>query len=141
MAKMTEEMKLLLKLLLEQEEQGEAGQNVVVPSPRAKASLKAEQAKLAQVEKQNREADMQNARRELYASHEPVLPPNPKEVPIWEKYALTTAEASQYFHIGYKKLKAIINKDKYAKYLIWQGGRVFIKRKLFEEWLNNEIEV
>ena len=31
--------------------------------------------------------------------------------------------------------------DKYAEYLLWNGGRVYIKRKLFEEYLNKETEV
>ncbi|MBR2556219.1 MAG: excisionase [Aeriscardovia sp.] len=64
-----------------------------------------------------------------------------KEVPIWEKYALSVTEATQYFHIGRKKLREIINKDKYANYLVWNGGHVFIKRKLFEEYLDHEVQL
>jgi hypothetical protein len=90
--------------------------------------------------KEFRDEDFQRARSDLYASHENNVS-NMKTVPIWEKYALTVAEAAQYFHIGTKKLRKIINADKYAKYLIWNGGRVFIKRQMFEEFLNNEIQL
>ena len=54
------------------------------------------------------------------------------EVPVWEKYALTITEAAQYFSIGENKLRNHINEHKNAKYVIWSGSHVLIKRKLFE---------
>lgn len=82
---------------------------------------------------------MANARG-MYSAHENVAY-NMKKVPIWEKYALSLSEAAEYFHIGTRRLRQIIAKDKYAKYLIWNGGRVFFKRKMFEEYLNNEVQL
>jgi len=76
----------------------------------------------------------------MYSTHENVAY-NMKKVPIWEKYALSLSEAAEYFHIGTRRLRQIIAKDKYAKYLIWNGGRVFFKRKMFEEYLNNEVQL
>lgn len=43
---------------------------------------------------------------------------------------MSLSEAAEYFHIGTRRLRQIIAKDKYAKYLIWNGGRVFFKRKM-----------
>lgn len=54
---------------------------------------------------------------------------------------ITLFAADEYFHIGTRRLRQIIAKDKYAKYLIWNGGRVFFKRKMFEEYLNNEVQL
>lgn len=90
--------------------------------------------------KEERAEDLQRARSDMYSAHENVAY-NMKKVPIWEKYALSLSEAAEYFHIGTRRLRQIIAKDKYAKYLIWNGGRVFFKRKMFEEYLNNEVQL
>ena len=90
--------------------------------------------------KEERAEDLQQARSDMYSAHENVAY-NMKKVPIWEKYALSLSEAAEYFHIGTRRLRQIIAKDKYAKYLIWNGGRVFFKRKMFEEYLNNEVQL
>ena len=31
------------------------------------------------------------------------------DIPVWEKYMLSTEEASEYFHIGINKLRRIIS--------------------------------
>lgn len=56
-----------------------------------------------------------------------------KYVPIWEKYTLTIEEASLYFNIGDKKLRAFINENPRAGYLLHNGTKTLIKRKKFEE--------
>ena len=141
---MTEETKQLLKLLLAQEEESEAGQN--------KPYLKRNNKNTPAITDEDQEkdvpkttsdfvkADLRIARREMYAPHESTVAKE-KEIPLWAKYALTLPEASSYFHLGYNKLREIVRKNKYAEYLLWNGGRVYIKRKLFEEYLNNETEV
>ncbi len=78
--------------------------------------------------KEERAEDFKQARSDMYSARENVAY-NMKKVPIWEKYALSLSEAAEYFHIGTRRLRQIIAKDKYAKYLIWNGGRVFFKRK------------
>ena len=140
---MTEETKQLLKLLLAQEEESEAGQNKPYLKKRKSISAVTEEDQEKLVPKTTSDfvkADLQIARREMYAPHESTQASD-KEIPIWAKYALTLPEASSYFHLGYNKLREIVRKDKYAEYLLWNGGRVYIKRKLFEEYLNNETEV
>ena len=58
------------------------------------------------------------------------------KVPLWEKYILTIQEAAEYFHIGEKKLRKLVEERTDADYLIMNGNRVMIKRKLFEKYLD-----
>ena len=58
------------------------------------------------------------------------------EIPYWEKYMLTLREAAEYFHIGEKKMRQIVDDNMDAKFLLENGNRVMIKRKLFEEYLD-----
>ncbi|MDY3224522.1 MAG: excisionase [Candidatus Faecousia sp.] len=58
------------------------------------------------------------------------------EIPYWEKYMLTLREAAEYFHIGEKKMRQIVDENMDANFLLTSGNRVMIKRKLFEEYLN-----
>ena len=58
------------------------------------------------------------------------------EIPYWEKYMLTLREAAEYFHIGEKKMRQIVDENMDANSLLTSGNRVMIKRKLFEEYLN-----
>ena len=64
---------------------------------------------------------------------------NKKEkVPLWERYALTVAEAADYFRIGESKLRRIISEDCEAEYILWNGNRVLIKRKMFENFVDRQ---
>jgi len=58
------------------------------------------------------------------------------EIPYWEKYMLTLREAAEYFHIGEKKMRQIVDENMDANFILTSGNRVMIKRKLFEEYLN-----
>ena len=58
------------------------------------------------------------------------------EIPYWEKYMLTLREAAEYFHIGEKKMRQIVDEHMDANFLLTSGNRVMIIRKLFEEYLN-----
>lgn len=58
------------------------------------------------------------------------------EVKISDKYALTIEEAAEYFHIGMKHLRELIKRDPNAKWVLWNGSHVTIKRRLFEEKLD-----
>ena len=49
---------------------------------------------------------------------------------------LTLREAAEYFHIGEKKMRQIVDENMDAKFLLENGNRVMIKRKLFEEYLD-----
>ena len=59
------------------------------------------------------------------------------EIPYWEKYMLTLREAAEYFHIGEKKMRQIVDNNLDANFLLESGNRIMIKRKLFEEYLDN----
>ena len=58
------------------------------------------------------------------------------EIPYWEKYMLTLREAAEYFHIGEKKMRQIVDENIDANFILTSGNRVMVKRKLFEEYLN-----
>lgn len=60
----------------------------------------------------------------------------PGAVPIWEKYTLSVEEAAAYFRIGENKLRRIISEDEDAEYILWNGNRPQIKRKLFEQYVD-----
>lgn len=57
-------------------------------------------------------------------------------IPFWEQYTLSIEEASKYFRIGENKLRKIISENKDADYIIWNGNRAQIKRKLFEKYID-----
>lgn len=59
-----------------------------------------------------------------------------KEVPLWQKYTLTVEEASLYFRIGQAKLRRMISENEDADFILWNGNRPQIKRKLFEEFVD-----
>lgn len=58
------------------------------------------------------------------------------EIPIWEKYTLTIEEAAAYFRIGENKLRRLINENKDAEYIMWNGNRPQIKRAKFEKMID-----
>lgn len=60
-------------------------------------------------------------------------------IPIWRKYTLTVQEASKYFRIGDKKLKRLIDENPNADYILWNGTRPQIKRKVFERFIDEEL--
>lgn len=59
------------------------------------------------------------------------------DIPYWEKYMLTLREAAEYFHIGEKKLRQIVEENMDADFLLTSGNRIMIKRKRFEEFLDS----
>ena len=58
---------------------------------------------------------------------------NNNDVPIWEKYTLTVEEASKYFRIGENKLRKFAEENLTAGWVLMNGNRIQIKRKLFEK--------
>ena len=57
-------------------------------------------------------------------------------IPYWEKYMLTLREAAEYFHIGEKKLRQIVDENYNANFILMVGNRAMIKRKLFEQYID-----
>ncbi len=58
------------------------------------------------------------------------------EIPIWRKYTLTIEEAADYFRIGQRKIRNIIAQNPNADFLLCNGNRTQIKRKLFEKYID-----
>lgn len=58
------------------------------------------------------------------------------DISIWRRYVLTIVEAAVYYHIGEKKLRAIVDEHPNAEFFIMNGNRVLIKRSKFEEFLD-----
>lgn len=62
--------------------------------------------------------------------------PRKGEIPVWEKYTLSTEEASVYFHIGINKLRRIISLNPTAEWILWNGSHAYIKRRIFEQLID-----
>ena len=62
---------------------------------------------------------------------------NERDVRIFEKYALTVAEAAVYFGIGEKKLRSMIEDYRHLGLFIQNGVKYMIKRQKFEAFLND----
>ena len=65
-----------------------------------------------------------------------------EKVPLWEKYVLTVFEAAEYFNIGEKKIRLLINEHlKDNTFVIVNGTKTLIIRKKFEEFLDKVTEI
>lgn len=61
----------------------------------------------------------------------------PVDINVCDKYALTVEEASQYFSIGEKKLRKMIQEyGENCNWLFFNGVKALIKRKKFESFLD-----
>lgn len=63
-----------------------------------------------------------------------------KEVPIWEKAALTIEEAAAYSNIGIHKLREITDKDG-SSLVLWVGKKRLIKRKALEKYIGQTYSI
>lgn len=61
---------------------------------------------------------------------------NNSRVPVWHKYSLSIAEASEYYGIGEKRLRQIADMNVGADFILEIGSHIRFKRKLFEEYLD-----
>lgn len=57
-----------------------------------------------------------------------------KEVPIWEKSNLSLEEAAAYSGIGINKLRDLTN-EKGCRFVLWVGNKRLIKRRLFDQFI------
>lgn len=56
-------------------------------------------------------------------------------VPICERFTLSIDEASQYFGIGEKRLRKIVQENENAPFVLYIGSQLRLKRRLFETWI------
>lgn len=61
---------------------------------------------------------------------------NKKSVPIWEKFTLTISEAAEYFNLGEKKMRFLADSHNDYGFVLQNGNKVLIKRKKFEDFIN-----
>lgn len=61
-------------------------------------------------------------------------------IPIWEKAMLTKQEAALYSHIGINKLEEML-KVPNCPFVLYVGKKKLIKRREFEEYLSEQIEI
>lgn len=59
-------------------------------------------------------------------------------IAFYDRYMLTVEEAAVYFHIGYKKMRSMVKEHAGAKWILFNGNRIMIKREQFEKWLDNQ---
>ena len=57
-----------------------------------------------------------------------------KEVPIWEKSNLSLEEAAAYSSTGINKLRDLTN-EKDCRFVLWVGNKCLIKRRLFDQFI------
>jgi len=62
------------------------------------------------------------------------------EMPLWEKSNLTLEEASAYSGIGINKLRKLSD-DKKCTFILWNGSKRLIKRKLLDEYLAKQFSI
>lgn len=63
------------------------------------------------------------------------------KIPIWRKYSLSIQEAAEYYGIGEKRLRSLIAEQEDPGFILEVGTHVRIKRKRFEEYLDEAIVV
>ena len=63
-----------------------------------------------------------------------------KEVPIWKKSTLTLQEAAAYSGLGICKLRKMTYSEK-CKFVLWNGGKRLIKRRLLDEYIDNSYSI
>ena len=62
---------------------------------------------------------------------------NETHVQIQNKFCLTIDEAVIYFNIGEKKLRKLVSDNLDSGFIIQNGVKFLIKRKRFEDFLND----
>ena len=62
------------------------------------------------------------------------------DVPIWEKSHLTVDEAAAYSGVGRNKIRELSDKAD-CNFVLWVGSKRLIKRKLFDEFLDDSYSI
>ena len=62
------------------------------------------------------------------------------DIPVWEKVTLTIAEASKYSNIGINTMQKLL-KDPRCPFVLRIGRKYLVKRKEFEKYLLDQVEI
>lgn len=63
-----------------------------------------------------------------------------KDIPFWEKACMTLEEASAYSNIGVNKLRELTD-DERCGFVMYVGNKRLVKRKLFENYIENTYSI
>lgn len=63
------------------------------------------------------------------------------KIPFWEKYKLTIREVADISILGRKKMRRIAEENIYSDFVVMNGNRVMIKRKSFEQYIDQATAV
>lgn len=63
-----------------------------------------------------------------------------KEVPIWEKAALTLEEAAAYSNIGINRLRKLTDGDRNTL-VLWVGSKRLIKRRALDKFIDSNFSL
>lgn len=61
-------------------------------------------------------------------------------IPFWLKYNLTIREAAAYSNIGINKIEDLL-KQPQCSFVLYVGNKKLVKRKEFEQYLSNNLEI
>jgi hypothetical protein len=59
------------------------------------------------------------------------------DIPVWERFLLNIYEAAEYYHIGEKKIRVLIDRFPDAEFVLYVGNKALIKKRQFEQFLND----
>ena len=62
------------------------------------------------------------------------------DIPAWEKVSMSIEEAAEYSHIGINKLRQLTEEED-CPFVLWVGAKRLIKRKKFEEFINDAYSI
>ena len=57
------------------------------------------------------------------------------DIPIWKRYLLSVTEAAQFYHIGEKRLRQIVDIHPNGEFYLLVGNKVLFKKEQFEQFL------
>lgn len=63
-----------------------------------------------------------------------------REIPIWQKTALTLEEAAAYSGIGVNKLRKMSD-DEHCDFVLWNGTKRLIKRRKPDEYVEKAYSI
>lgn len=61
------------------------------------------------------------------------------QIPWWNKYTLSVQETAEYFGVSDKKIRKIIDEHENDDFILWNGTRPRIKRRLFEKFVDEKL--
>lgn len=63
-----------------------------------------------------------------------------EKIPLWEKANLTIEEAAEFSNIGQNKISALLKMPR-CPFVLYVGKKKLVKRKEFEKFLKDSIEL